>query len=178
MMRWLALVCAASVYGMAGSFVFRRLTDWNGVRVSVDKMLAHALELPLYFDEPRTVWRAQGALAMENLRLLRRIALPAAAMAVVFFLAYKPADKYLGRRPLEAGQTAVIGGAAPRLPQGLIIDSPPVRIRRTGETFWRVKAAAPDADRFPYNGARTSWILPFAIVSAIVSTLAGISFRR
>jgi hypothetical protein len=184
MIRFLALFAIAAIYGIAGEFVFRRLTDFTRLRHIIDKMIAHALELPLFFDEPAVVWRAQRSLMAGNLRLLRQIALPCLVMAAAFFLIYRPMDKYFGRRPLAAGESAVITSrsAALRVPNGIVIETPAVRVLRTGTVSWRVRALTATAGNFPYDldvhysGSRAPWLLWFSLVSMAAAT--GISLSR
>ncbi len=172
MIRWVALFAAGAIFGIAGAWVFRRFTDASKLRASVDRMLAYALEMPLFFDEPSVVWRAQRALLAENLRLLRHIAVPCLMMAAAFLLLFAPMEKCFGRKPLAIGETAVVSVPLP----GVAIETPPVRVARTGAVSWRVRALAADSDVFPYHGTRTSWVLWFALASML--SAAGISLRR
>ncbi|MEP6715851.1 MAG: hypothetical protein ABJC09_09755 [Terriglobia bacterium] len=176
MIRWGLLFIIAAIYGIAGALVFRRSTDTSRLRVSMDKMIAAALEMPLFFDEPAVVWRAQRALLVENVRMLRLIALPSIAMASAFLLLYAPMNQYLGRRPLAVGQSAVISAIHPHQLPGLAIETPPVHISRTGIVSWRVRALAEHSDPFPYHGERSAWLPWFGLVSMI--SAAGISLRR
>ncbi len=103
MIRWIALAAAAAVYGLAAGWIFRRLTSASTLRALLDKMLASALEMPLFFDEPMVVWRAQRMLFVENLKLLRHLALPSLLIAAAFWLLYAPLERCFGRKPLAMG---------------------------------------------------------------------------
>jgi hypothetical protein len=153
-------VCAA-VYGALGAFLFRRFTDPKKLRDGLNRILARAMEFALYFDEPSVILRAQIALARENVRLLRAIAVPTIAMAVIFAALYQPLDRRYG--DLIGNVITVRLGQA--LPTAYIAETPGVRIVRTNQESWRVRAAAPrPSTLFGWN-----WTIWFAAVASVVS---------
>src|SRR5438067_2508597 len=83
---------AATIYGSAAMFVFRRFTNPELLRQTSNRILAHVLEFRLFLDEPAIILRAQRDLMVENFRLLRQIALPCLILAIPFALLYGPLD--------------------------------------------------------------------------------------
>ena len=75
-MRALAtLIPLSALCGIMTAFVFRRFAS-SGTRQTVNRILAHVMELRLFLDEPGLVWKAQCDLLRENLRLFAQIAVP------------------------------------------------------------------------------------------------------
>jgi len=148
-------------------------------------MAAGVLELGLYSDEPVLVLRAQAGLFRENLRLLRCLLVPCALPCLLFALLYGPLDRTFGRGPLRAGSALVItapagsGVAAPVLPPGLVLDSEAVRITRTGQTAWRIKAVSDTPGPVTVAGrpADAAWpAVPWVLRFSAVSSPAGLVF--
>ena len=103
-MRALATLIPLSVLcGIATAFVFRRFASGE-TRQTVNRILAHLMELRLFLDEPRLVWNAQCDLLRENLRLLAQIAVPSLIAAPLLALVMWRADAVYGRAPLRAGE--------------------------------------------------------------------------
>lgn len=142
-----------ALYGLAAAIFFRAATDAGRLRVARNRLIARVLELHLFIDEPALVLRSYRDLTIENLRLLRLIALPCAILAAVFAAAYLPMDRRFGHAPLRPGETAtVIAPNQVGAVRGLTVETPPVRIRRSGLVAWRVRANGSPIGSIP--GAR------------------------
>jgi len=89
-MRALATLAPLSALcGIVTAFVFRRFGS-SHTRRTVNRILAHVLELRLFLDEPRLIWNAQRDLLRENLRLFGQIALPSLIAAPLLGLIMWP----------------------------------------------------------------------------------------
>ena len=66
------LVPLSALCGILTAFVFRQLASGD-TRQTVNRILAHIIELRLFLDEPRVILKAQRDLLRENLRLFDRI---------------------------------------------------------------------------------------------------------
>ncbi len=64
------LVPLSALCGIVAAFVFRRFGS-RATRQSINRILAHLMELRLFLDEPRLILRAQGNLLRENVSLLQ-----------------------------------------------------------------------------------------------------------
>src|SRR6266700_6999095 len=88
--------------------VFRRFTNPESLRRTVNRILAHVLEFRLFLDEPAIILRAQRDLIVENVRLLGQIALPCLILAIPSALLYEPLDRHFGYGPLRVGEPVVV----------------------------------------------------------------------
>jgi len=156
------LAVSAAVYGAIAATVFRRFTDRAPMRVAINHMLAHVMEFALFIDEPRLILKAQIDLIKDNFRLLRQIALPCVLMAIPFALIYPAMDRKFGNHSSNV-LTLPMGHA---LPPDVVTETPPVRILRTHEVSWRIRAAAPRANLFGLHW--TVWFGAVSLLSAAV----------
>ncbi|HXE63697.1 MAG TPA: hypothetical protein VN519_09160 [Bryobacteraceae bacterium] len=141
-MIW-ALAFFGVLYGWAAALAVRRFSDRARVRVTVDRIVAHLMELELFLDSPSVILRAQRDLARENLRLLRLVAPASLVPAAIFVLLYPQLDALFGYSPLPVGDRTVVSArvdeARLEAPAGFVIETPAVHIVRDREVSWRVR---------------------------------------
>jgi choline-sulfatase len=192
----LTLIPLAAVCGIGTSFLFRTLAAKES-RNTVDRIVAHVIELRLFLDEPALILRAQRDLLRENARLLRQIALPVLLAGSLFAgLAWK-LDGVYGRAPLPAGKAAVVtahSGAADLqidAPEGVTVETPGVRVPAANEVSWRIRpvrafssplvARTPDGTDtrvdVPWPRARiggVDWLVWFFGIQTITAAMASL----
>src|SRR3984885_11655361 len=142
------MILIGILYGIIAVFIFRRLADESSIRRTVNRILAHVMELGLFIDSPSLVFRAQRDLLRENLRLLRLTILPSAILALLFVVLYPPMNTMYGRAPLPIGEPSVVtiqmkDAAMPAVelqaPDGMIVETPAVRVLHDHQISWRVR---------------------------------------
>jgi hypothetical protein len=155
-------VLAGLVAGLASALVFRRFTDSARLRRTVNRMLAHVLELRLFLDEPPLVFRAQRDLLLENARLLRLVFLPCLLLAIPYTLLINELNAFLGHAPLAVGVAAVITVHLDREPAtDLELIAPPqfavetagVHVLASRQVSWRLRPLQPAAGEIAVRGA-------------------------
>jgi len=190
------MILLSVLYGIAAVLIFRRLTDRFALRRSLNRVIAHVMELGLFLDSPALVFRAQRDLLKENLRLLRLIILPAAILALLFAILYQPMNAIYGRAPLPVGEPAVVTipmqSEIPRLepPEGIALETPAVRVLHDHEISWRIRPVRPTGTDLKFridNRLATSikipyperpWLLPFALISSLSAVAFGLCWKR
>lgn len=141
----LALVPLSAISTVGALAVFRRFSDRKAIGRSADLILAHLMELGLFFNEPALVLRAQRDLLRENLRLLRHIALPCALLAVPFTILFLEMNTVFGAAPLAVGAPAIVTldaddpAAVLEAPAGIQVETPGVRVAFSHEVSWRIR---------------------------------------
>jgi hypothetical protein len=142
------MIPASILYGIAAVLIFRRLTDESRIGRTVNRILAHVMELGLFIDSPSLVFRAQRDLLRENFRLLRLTILPGAILALLFAVLYPPMNAMYGHAALPVGEASVVTiqmkdstMPAVRLeaPESMIVETPGVRVLRDRQISWRVR---------------------------------------
>jgi hypothetical protein len=143
------LIPAGAIYGVAAVLVFRRFTDRPKILSSVNRILAHLMELGLFLDSPPLVLRAQVDLMRQNIRLLRLVILPGGILSLLFALLYVPLSAVYGNAPLPVGAPSVVtiqmkDRAMPAVqleePAGIVVETPGVRVLQDRQISWRVRA--------------------------------------
>jgi hypothetical protein len=137
------LVIIAAIYGWVAAMTLRRFSNRALVRATINRIVAHVMELQLFIDSPALVFRAQRDLVRENLRLLRLV-LPASVIpAAIFVLLFPQLDAMFGHAPLRVGEpgvvTAAAGDAHPEAPAGITVETPAVNDVHDGKAGWRVR---------------------------------------
>jgi hypothetical protein len=176
------LVSCSVLYGALAALVLRRTVDAAKLRVSINRIVAHIIEFRLFIDEPALIWRAQKAAFRANVALLRQLALPCVVMAVPLLLLWSSMERRFGHGPLGPGETTIVTAHTDQAPviDGLTIETPGVRIARTGEVSWRVRAtrsiSATPAEgvvvRYPQSNAWIPWFFGISTLSALAFTKA------
>jgi hypothetical protein len=190
------MIFVAILYGIATVFIFRRFTDRSALRRTVNRILAHVMELGLFIDSPMLVFRAQLDLLKENLRLLRLTILPAAILALLSGILYQPMNATYGRAPLPVGEPAVVTipmqDNVPQLdaPDGISIETPAVRVLHDHEISWRIRPLRTTNTDLKFridNRIATSikipyperpWLLEFVLISSLSAVAFGLFWKR
>lgn len=144
------LIALGGFSGAAAVLVFRRFTDAGRLRHTVNQIVAHLLEIPLFAEEPRVVLRAQRDLLVANGRLLVQLALPSVLLFLPFAVLFATVEQFFGHLPLRPGETALVTvqyiGSPPKVvlgrPFGIEVDTPPVCIPSEHLLVWRIHATS------------------------------------
>ncbi len=146
----LALLAAAAGVGMI--WVFGKTSDQARIRAVKRRVQAHLLEMRIFGDEPAVTWRAQKSLLEANFRYIGLMMRPVLVLAVPMTLLLIHLENFYGRAPLPVGRAAIVTIAmrgpamtAPKLiaPEGISVETPPVRILDRNEVSWRIRPTAP-----------------------------------
>jgi hypothetical protein len=168
------LVLVSLLYGAVAAFVFRRTTNPRRIRQTTNQILARIMEFRLFVDEPALIWRAQLGALRANFALLRQIAMPCLIMAALFAIIYPTLDRRFGHAPLTMGEPTVLTAHTDQTPHidGIAIETPGVRIPRTGEVSWRIRpvntiiGTLPTGVKIQYPRT-TAWLVWFFAISSL-----------
>jgi len=140
------MIYVSVIYGVFAVLIFRRFTERAAIRRSVNRILAHVMGLGLFLDSPGLVFGAQRDLLRENVRLLRLVMVPGLILAVLFM----PVYVLYGHGPLPVGEPSVVtiqmrDEVMPPVqleaPEGMVVETPGVRIVHDRQISWRVRPA-------------------------------------
>jgi len=155
---WSPLWTLGPVSVLAGAlvmWVFRRAADGEAVRATVNRIQAHLMEFWLFVDEPWLVWKSWKGLLVANARLAGLLLVPLVILSVPMAPLFFCLDGFYGSAPLLVGQPAVVtvginqpldGLSAPpvlKAPEGMSVESPPVRVFSQGQVSWRIRPQRP-----------------------------------
>jgi hypothetical protein len=147
-----SLIPISILAGLAMVFVFRRWSDRQAIRLTINRMLAHMMEFRLFVDEPTLILRAQRDLLVQNWHLLVLLLRPSLILVAPFAVLLAQLNAYYGRAPLRVGDPAVVTvqlenvkrGAMPRLllkaPAAIAVETPGLHIVSEGQISWSIRA--------------------------------------
>ncbi len=131
-------------------FVFRYASNQQAIRRVKDQLQAHVLAVRLFQDQLGVVLRSYGYILRCTLTYLRHSLVPLAVMLLPLALLLTQVELRLGRIALKPRDTfllqARLDGRVPadqvsvRMPRGLRLSAPPVRIPEQREVSWRIRA--------------------------------------
>lgn len=156
-----ALVIVAGVFGVLALLAFKHLSRQKSIARVKDKIKAHLIEIRIWADDPRIVFRAIGKVLWANVRYLALNLLPFVPLSIPFTFViaqcvvrygFDPAPVHAaGEHRLAGGGTTVrvalkrgeetrIAKLELHLPEGLEAVSPLVRIPSEGVAFQEIVA--------------------------------------
>jgi hypothetical protein len=150
---WL-LTLAAIVVAVPTLLVFRRLSNQERLHVTKNRIKAHILELWLYRDDVGIVLRAQGRLLGLNARYIA-LTLPAMVLiAPPMLVLLGVLAPWYEARPLRPGEATIVsvhardasalaGDVRLVASDGVLVETPALRIPASNEVDWRIRATRP-----------------------------------
>lgn len=147
-----SLVPISVLVGMGMLWVFRRTSNEGAIRRVKNEVQAHLYEMRLFSDEPMLILKAQCSLLKSNVRYIGRVLVPAFVLTIPMLLIFAQLECFYGHAPLVPGQEAILtvqmkgeSGEAPelRVPEGITVDSPAIRVDGGQQISWRIRALRP-----------------------------------
>jgi hypothetical protein len=138
--------------GIGSGWAFRRFVNAAELRLALNHVVAHLLEMQLFSDEPGLLMRAQRRLIAANGRFLLQVIRPSLFLVAPFAIILIAADAIFGLAPLQPGRPALVtlnykrGQMPPsqvelQAPRGIAVETPAVRVPRLRELSWRIRPA-------------------------------------
>ncbi len=137
--------------GVAMLIIFRFTSNQEGIRRIKNRIKAYFLEARLYNDDLGLVFAAQKNILKNTLAYMRYSLTPMLFLIIPVVLIMIQLSLWFDRHPLHAGDSAMVTvtygdhesfneGVVLHAPEGIEIETPPVRIPEKREVVWRVKA--------------------------------------
>ncbi len=177
---WVVVLGLSS--GAISFFVFRRFTNGPRLRQTINRIVAHLLEIRLFAEEPVLTLRAQRDLIVENGRLLRQVVLPSFLLLVPFGVLLAGMEHFFGHAPLQVGETALVTQADNtklEVPTGFEATGPPIHVMAERSLVWEVRATREARGSLRRSKRRATvfhlnWIWWFAGASLLGALFAGL----
>lgn len=144
------LLAVSGLTGIGMLLVFRYTSDQKGIKTAKDRIQAHLLAIRLFQDQLGVVLRAQGSILRAILSYLGHSLKPLGVMLLPILFLLIQLDARLGWVPPRPGETflltarvaepAALDQVTLRLPAGLALSAPPLRIPDKKEISWRIQA--------------------------------------
>jgi hypothetical protein len=133
-----ALAFLSLLTGLAMLWIYSRFSDQTGIRSSKDKIRGYLLGVRLFQHDVTVVLGLQARILRETLTYFRHSLTPLAIMLLPLVLVVTQLYLLFGQRPLDAPD--LLDRVRLEASPALEVEAGPVRVPRTGEAVWRVKA--------------------------------------
>ncbi len=186
MTPWAGITIVSLLTAVLMLFVYRVFSDQEKIRTVKDRIIAHLLEIRLYRESLPVTFNAQGKILQYNVQYLGLSLRPVLVMIVPLVLALFQMDLWFGHEPLKPGESAMVkvrlkDGRTPsrarvdlRIPPGIVLETPPLRIDLGGEVDWRIRALEPgsrdltvEVDGHPLSKRVVVGAKPLSRISAV-----------
>lgn len=152
------LVMFSLITGTLMVVVFRVVSDQQGIRRAKNRVQGYLLELRLYGHDLRLTGSSMGHLLVGTLKYMSYSIKPFLVMAVPVMVILGQCALHLNRRPLRPGETTILSvhlDTSPVSPsdmavvraldvsEGLVVETPSLRIPTQGRIEWRIRAERP-----------------------------------
>ena len=146
-------VCALALpAALLALLIYRYTSDQVHIETTKNRIKAHLLELLLFKDDLKVMLWAQGRILRYTLTYMRLALVPMAVMILPFVIFLIQVESRYALRSLEPEEVAILsatlndnsaGGDALvslSIPEGIVRETPALRIDETREIFWRIRA--------------------------------------
>lgn len=152
---WIPMAVVSLLTGFLMLFIYRKVSNQDGIARVKNRIKAHLLELRLFKNDLGVSLRAQGRILAANLKYIGYAFKPLLVMIVPVMLILIQLNDWFGSRPLAVGESALVKarlaeGFSPietdlrlEAPGGLVLEAGPLRIEENREVDWRIRAEAP-----------------------------------
>lgn len=136
--------------------IYRAVSDQPGITAVRRSIVAAILEMRLFRDDLVVVFRAQGRVLRHSLRYFGYSLKPLAWMIVPLFLLLAQLQHVYGYRPLDPGDSVIVrvelgneafaataGDIVLEGGDGVVVETPALRIPTLHEVDWRITAGVP-----------------------------------
>jgi hypothetical protein len=132
-------------------YVYKYTSNQTQIKKYKEKIKGHFLEVRLFKDIPRLIFKAEWNAMKSNFIYLRYVLVPLAIMIPIFIIfiiqlwayynynQFEPGDTTLVKVKLSEDATAEELKLELDVPAGLAIDAPPLHMEKEKEVNWRVK---------------------------------------
>ena len=149
---WGVLILSA-ITGVLMLFVYKATSDQAGIKQAKNRVKGHFLAIRLYRDDISIMFDTMKNIILSNLAYMRKSLRPMLFLSIPIGIVLVQLGTRYEFRPFKVGETIVLSlglaDVTPNmdlarveldLPEGLVVDMPPVRIVDLREVNWRIKA--------------------------------------
>ena len=152
---WLQILITALPVTVRALLVFRYASNQDGIRLAKERIKAYLLELWLYKDDLGVMLRAQGQVMLYSLRYIGLALVPMVVMIVPLGPVIVQLESQFAFRSIQPGESAIFSvrmvadkpvshlDATLLLPNGVVEETPVLRIDANGQLLWRLRVDVP-----------------------------------
>jgi len=150
----IGLMVVSIVTGIIMLIIFRYTSNQSAIRRIKNRIKAHFLEIRLYKDDLGAMMEAQKHILRYNLTYMKHSLKPMLFLMIPVVLIMIQMSLWFDRYPLEPGKEIIVKlafenqaqfneDALLKTPEGISVETPPLRIKEEKAIYWRIKALNP-----------------------------------
>ncbi len=160
----IGMTIVSLVVGVIMLWIFAMVSNQDAIRGLKDHIRGNLIAVRIYQDNIALLLRLQGKIVGLTLRYMGHSLLPMIVMMGPVLLILFQLNLWFAKAPLEIGQSALLtvslsAEAAPdvlravtfEVPEGVVSETPPVRVAARNEVVWRIRADAPGDYRLVFT---------------------------
>jgi hypothetical protein len=187
---WAGMIAVSLAVGILMLVIFKKTSNQAGIKRSKNKIKAHLLEIRLYKNDLGQSFRSQGAILGANLRYMGHALRPMLVMIGPVLLILAQINLRYGSASLSKGGQALVkitlteGTSAVGTPvtliapDGIVIETPPLRIEEAREVDWRIRGEAPGLHRLAFDIAGMIVAKNVSVEQAAPAKVAALRSRK
>ncbi len=165
---WPGMIVISLVTGIVMLLIFKKTSNQDAIRRAKNQIKARLLEIRLFKNDTGASFRSQGAILGANFRYMGHALRPMLVMFIPVLLILAQLNLRYGAASLRPGEQALVKmtlsekagaegtTASLQSSDGLVVETPPLRIEEEGEVDWRIRAEAPGLHRLTFNVGGTA----------------------
>jgi hypothetical protein len=144
------LLVVSVLTGLLMVLVFRYTSNQRAIKAAKDRLKAHLLALWLFQDQLSVVFQTHRRLLATTAAYMKQSLLPLAVLFLPLVIILVQLELRLGQQPLQPGESFLLKAhltdstqlmeTSLRLPPGLALAAPPLRIVEQKEIDWKITA--------------------------------------
>jgi len=148
---WIGMIVIAILTSVILLYIYKYTSNQTQIKKYKEKIKGHFLEVRLYKDIPRLIFKAEWNAIKSNFIYLRYVLVPLAIMIPIFVVfiiqlwayynynQFKPGDTTLVKVKLSEEASSDELNLKLEVPAGLIVDAPRLKMEKEKEVNWRLK---------------------------------------
>ncbi len=151
------LLVVSFLSALLALWIFGRYSNQEAIRTVRNRIRGNMLAVRLYRESVSVVVALQVSIMRDTLTYLKYSLVPLPILFIPFLLILIQMDLRLTLRPLRPGESALVKAkftsvfgpqdhVSLETPQGVKVETPPVRIADLKEVVWRIRAEEPTRD--------------------------------
>jgi hypothetical protein len=148
------LLVVSLVTGVLMLWIFGKVSDQAAIRVVRDRIRGHLLGIRIFGDDIGLLFKLLGRSLRATAIYMKYAVLPMLVMMIPVAAILIQMNLRFAARPLRPGETAVVtaklrglptalSSVELKVPEGVILESPGVRVDSRKEVSWRIRAETP-----------------------------------
>lgn len=147
-----AIAVVSLICGVTMLWIFGKVSNQSAIRIVRERIRGNLLAVRLYQHDVGVVLRLQLAILTDTGLYLRYSLLPVLVLFVPVVLILAQLNLYFDLRPLRPGEKTLVkvkvqdpsevADLELKVPEGVAIEIPPVRLESEKEVVWRIRATA------------------------------------